>query len=139
MTPQDFAVRFERVDAMVLVRVSGEVDLATAPKLCAVLEDVIVDQGNLSVTVDLGEVTFMDSSGLNALVSALKHLPDRNGHLMLARPSAMTMRLFELTGLDTVYDVIANDHSTAATDPGQGVVDIRSSNAAYPAVGHHAR
>ncbi len=57
----------------VVVRVIGELDLATAPQLREILAD-LASLGALHVTVDLGELAFVDSSGLGVLVTGLKRL-----------------------------------------------------------------
>ena len=62
-----------------LVVVSGEVDLATAPEL----EEVLVQFASGTVTVDLTDVTFIDSSGLHAFVSAHHHVEQRRSRLIV--------------------------------------------------------
>ena len=79
-----------------LVSVSGEVDMATAPRLA----EAVAQFTNGSVTVDLSGVTFLDSSGLNALVAAGKYIEHRNGRLLVRDASPIVQRLFEISGLD---------------------------------------
>jgi anti-anti-sigma factor len=86
-----------------VLHVRGDVDLATAPKLQAALEEL--DTG--AVVVDLTEVTFLDSSGLSALVQARKRLTEgptgATFRLVVARPSIR--RVLEVTGLTQVFTV----------------------------------
>lgn len=96
---------YERDHGTVVVKVSGEVDLATAPAMREALDEIIVRQGNLSLRVDLAEVTFMDSTGLNVLVGTLKHLREHDGTMAIANPTPTIARLFELTGLSTVFGI----------------------------------
>jgi len=60
------------------VRVWGEVDVQTSPVLDEQLQSVL-DQGPSSVVVDLGEVTFLDSTGLSVLIAGLKRCQAAGG------------------------------------------------------------
>ena len=91
-------------DGVAAVSVRGEVDIHT----CAELEKTLTglaDKGVRTITLDLGEVGFIDSSGLRALVVGHKALQDHGGVLVVANPSASTARLLEVTGLDGLFDV----------------------------------
>ena len=59
--------------------------------------------GVATVTLDLGEVAFIDASGLRALVVGHKALEERGGTLVVANPSTMAARLLEVTGLDALF------------------------------------
>lgn len=108
MTPDVFSLQFRRDGGVVVVGVSGELDMATAPVLRNALKEVIVDQGSLSVRVDLANTTFMDSTGLNALVGALKSMRDRDGQLTVSDPPPTIMRLLDLSGLSKVFDIVSS-------------------------------
>ena|SRR5579862_9618751 len=83
-----------------VVRVSGEVDLSTVGGLRAPLDE-LAGEGR-DVTVDLGEVTFIDASGLGALVGARDALA-RAGHtLMLRSPSSCVERPSAAPGTWTI-------------------------------------
>ena len=112
-----FSLLFTRKDGRVVVHVAGEVDMATAPALREALEDLIVDQGNLFVTVDLARTTFMDSTGLHALVRALNNVRARGGALTLADPPAIISRLFEVAGLTTLFDIVSSDTTSPVAAP----------------------
>jgi len=57
------------------------------------------------VLVDLGEVSFIDSSGLGALVSGFKSAMAAKGRLALAGLQAQVHSMFELTRLNRVFDI----------------------------------
>lgn len=101
----DFAtpVRFD-VDE-VIVEVRGELDTATAPLLQDLL-DQLMAAGARRVVVDLSEATFVDSTGLGALLSAHRRMQADHGQLVLSQPLPATRRLLELTALDRVFAVV---------------------------------
>lgn len=103
--PPPLSLRFSRRDRHVVIEVAGELDLATAPLLHERLADIIDAQGNLAVVLDLAELTFVDSSGLTALVTAHKRLQSHGGRLVLTRPGPATRRALEITGLHRLLTV----------------------------------
>ncbi|MER8199754.1 STAS domain-containing protein [Streptomyces microflavus] len=84
-----------------VVTASGEIDHESVGQLReALLPGGAPQPGR--VVLDLGAVTFMDSSGINVLVTAYHALKDTQGWLRLARPPAPVLRTIELVSLDTV-------------------------------------
>ena len=86
-----------------VVRVRGELDLATAPQLDEALGGI--DPGG-HVVVNLSEVGFLDSSGLAVLLQARQRLGAADGaelRLVVSRPSIL--RVLEVTGLMAVFPV----------------------------------
>ena len=74
----------------------GELDMATVTQLETAFESV---SGDGPVTLDLGQLTFIDSSGLHAIMDFAR---SRNGSgpLILASPSATAKRALEIAGLE---------------------------------------
>lgn len=68
----------------------------------------LVDNGANIVLIDLKEVTFMDSSGLGALVLALKTVRAAGGKLFICSINEQVKMLFELTSMDRVFEIYAN-------------------------------
>lgn len=87
-----------------VVRPVGQVDVDTAQELKEKLKEV-AEGGASLVVVDLGEVDFIDSSGLSALVSGLKALRQRGGALNLSRPHPQALTALRLTMLDRVFSI----------------------------------
>jgi anti-sigma B factor antagonist len=86
------------------VRCGGEIDLATAERLRDVLDRVVAD-GTGRVVLDIGDVTFIDSNGLNAIVTAYTDLRARGRTLQVRRPSRQARRLFAISLIDTIVDI----------------------------------
>ncbi|CAB4836135.1 unannotated protein [freshwater metagenome] len=59
------------------------------------------------VIVDLTDVTFMDSSGLSVFVTALKRAREAGTTLVLVVSEPRVMRVFSITGIDTLIDIHA--------------------------------
>jgi anti-sigma B factor antagonist len=86
----------QRSDSTNVVAVSGEVDMATAPEF----RRVLCSFHGGDVVVDLSAVTYLDSSGLNALTVAHQVLESRKSKLTVRGATPMTLRLLEVTALD---------------------------------------
>jgi len=104
-----FGVRIACEGDRAVVVVAGDVDPATA----GWFEDA-VDRGFLlaeQVVIDLSGVTFMDSTGVGALVRALRQDGRTRESLVLRAPSGQVRRLLEITSLDQVLTVegVASD------------------------------
>jgi anti-anti-sigma factor len=78
----------------------------------------IIESGAKIVLVDFKDVTFMDSSGLGALVLAFKALRAADSKLVICSINEQVRILFELTGMDKVFEIFANQddfHRTVLT------------------------
>jgi len=82
-----------------VIQVSGELDLATAPKLDAVLEDL---DGVHLVFLELWDLSFIDSTGFRTIVAAHQRLEDRGGRLVLHGLSPFAEGAVKVLGLDRV-------------------------------------
>ena len=81
-----------------LVTVSGEIDAATAGQIESALTEAI-ERGPAIIEVDLGDVGFIDSSGLRALIVSRQRAHDAGHTMMVVATTSAVDRLFELTGL----------------------------------------
>ncbi|MEO5679789.1 MAG: STAS domain-containing protein [Acidimicrobiales bacterium] len=88
----------------VVVAVSGEVDIATAPKLREKLVE-LASQGAQQVVVDLEAVEFLDSTGLGVLIGGMKRLRGLEGDLTLVCTQPRILKVFEITGLNRAFSI----------------------------------
>jgi anti-anti-sigma factor len=86
------------------VHLSGRIDITSANDLKQVLADHIGD-GHARLVVDLQEVSFVDSSGLSALVSGLRVARRAGGDLRLAAPGEQPKAVLGLTSLDQIFSI----------------------------------
>ncbi|RST04298.1 anti-sigma factor antagonist [Streptomyces sp. WAC07149] len=92
----------------VVVRVSGELDIERAPALGRALQARISRPDcPPEIVLDLAELGFCDSSGLNALLRALASAEERGRRLTLRNPSPQFLRLLRLTGTGHLFPLHA--------------------------------
>jgi anti-sigma B factor antagonist len=102
-----------------VIGVAGEIDLFTAPKLREQFLAALDQEGaNAQLVVDLSRVTFMDSTGLGALLELRSSLAERGRTLELAAGPGPVRLLFEVTGLDAKLPLHAS--AAAALRPSSG-------------------
>ena len=112
--PPTFELSVEEVDERTaVVSVRGEIHLATAPEFSERLNDVIAE-GRTAVVVDLTEVGFIDSTGLSVLLNGLRLIRQRGGHMALVCTNPTVLRLFQITSLDTTFDIVADRDAAIA-------------------------
>ncbi len=87
-----------------LIAVRGEVHVSTAPEFSDRLNDAIAT-GKTGVVIDMTGVDFIDSTGLSVLLNALRRVTRNQGALALAVSNPTVLRLFEITRLDTTFDI----------------------------------
>ena len=88
-------------DECALVQARGEIDIATSPRL---FDALLVAVGHSPwVVVDMREVTFVDSTGLNVLVSGLHHARGQHGDLALVGPAGIVRNALQVTGLHRLF------------------------------------
>lgn len=91
-------------DHQIMVYVSGEIDIYTAPDLKEKLLPLTEEKGKV-VAVDLNGVNYMDSTGIGVFISALKSTKENESKLKLVNLHERVLRLFEITGLDEIIDI----------------------------------
>ncbi len=92
-------------DGWSVLAVGGEVDVATAPRLRERLIALVNDE-QYQIVVDLVGVDFIDSTGLGVLIGALKRVRTHGGQLLLVCTERRILKVFEITGLDRVFQLV---------------------------------
>ncbi len=117
----NFDIQTEQLSAEAyVISLSGEVDLYTAPEFKQQLLEVI-GQGGKEVVVDFSNTTFIDSTTLGVLVGGVKRLRTNEGRLSLVCSDRNITKIFEITGLDKVFDIYATrDEAVSSLEVPQG-------------------
>ena len=102
----DLSVQVDELGPHLLVRLSGDVDLESAPALTETLRTLLETIGAKPLVLDLTEVEFMDSSGLGVLVGVHQQAAVQGGALILAGPHPRVAKILRITKLDKVFTVV---------------------------------
>jgi anti-sigma B factor antagonist len=100
--PSDLTVNVRQAqDAFAVIAVGGAIDYDSAGALHDQLV-ALVDEGRRHLVLDMSQVGFCDSSGLNTLIQVLRRARARQGSLALVAPTEPVQRVLRISEVDTV-------------------------------------
>ncbi|MEU9269119.1 STAS domain-containing protein [Streptomyces sp. NPDC048251] len=100
--PDRFSAVHRMVDGVLVVTVQGEIDHDVKELLSAALLSGYGAAPPSRIVVDLGGVTFMDSSGINVFVAAHQAVSATDGWLRIAAAQESVLHVLRLVGIDAV-------------------------------------
>ena len=90
---------------IVVIRLNGRLDAKASNHVKTTLEELLQKEDSNKIIVDMQSVSFIDSSGLAALVSGLRLARDRKGDIVLSGVQSQAQTVFRLTMLDRVFAI----------------------------------
>ncbi len=87
-----------------VINLTGRLDVTSATNFRKQVSDIVLERPHY-LLVDLGGVNFMDSSGLGALVSALKSMRGIDGEMVICSITEQVQVLFELTSMNKIFKI----------------------------------
>jgi anti-sigma B factor antagonist len=111
--PQSFSIHSERTGRVHRLIPVGELDIATAPMLREDFEAVLADRAAEMIVVDLTELSFMDSTGIRALLE-MNDLCEHADRLRIINGSPAVVRMLDLTAVRERLPIISSDDDPLA-------------------------
>jgi anti-sigma B factor antagonist len=108
------AVKIENKNGLSVCYIDGEIDINTSPSIKKQF-DKLLSAKTAKVVVNLSKVTYVDSSGLATLVEILKNMRSYGGRLRLTNMSSKIKSLFEITKLEKLFDIMADESEAVST------------------------
>jgi len=93
---------FEKKGKRLIVFLEGELDHGTAAGIRAEIDNQLRDRKISELVVDMGGLTFMDSSGIGLILGRYKIMAGRGGKIMISRPGKRFDKILDMSG---VYDL----------------------------------
>ena len=101
-----------QVDGVTIVDLSGRITLGEGSVILRDTVRELIGKGNKKIVLNLGDVNYIDSSGIGELVSAFTTVRNQGGELKLLNLTKKVHDLLQITKLYTVFDV-KDDEATA--------------------------
>lgn len=92
---------------MVVMRMSGEIDHHTSKGMRDALETELKRSGAVNIALDLGNVTFMDSSGIGVIIGRYKTVSALGGKIIIYNASDQIQRLLRMSGMQKIAVICA--------------------------------
>ena len=93
---------------IVILQIVGEIDLYNAPEIKDIISKLI-EERCYNVIIDLEKVSYIDSSGIGALISSLSNLKKYHGGLKIINVYASVRKVFELTKLTSFFEIFDSE------------------------------
>ncbi len=93
-----------------IVRVSGELDLASASKFRSEVDATLEKNCADNIVLNLGGVSFIDSSGLGGILGRYKKITLRGGKMAIAEAPVRVQRILELAGVFRIAGLYDSEH-----------------------------
>lgn len=107
-------VKIETKNGLTVFYAEGEIDINTSPSVKKQF-DRLISSKTPKIIVNLEKVTYVDSSGLATLVEILKNMRSYGGRLRLSNMSSKIKSLFEITKLEKLFEIIADEAEAIST------------------------
>jgi len=101
---RDLELEVQQQGEAATLRMRGELDAFTAPELADLCGSVYA-RGGREIVIDLTDTTFLDSSGLRALIGARQLFGSDGGTVRLEHPNEAVVRLLAITGLSDYFSM----------------------------------
>ncbi len=102
-------------DGSAVVTVAGEVDFTNADEITRGIGEAVSDWQPPCLRVDLGAASFIDSTGLGALIAGYRAAAESGARFTVVNPSAGFLRVIEVTGLSDLFGIPGPQTSDLAT------------------------
>ncbi len=98
---------YEKEDIFI-IKIIGEVDLYNAPKIKETINSAL-NKSFTKFVINMGEVTYIDSTGIGSLIYARTSISNIRGALRLINIKDSVKKIFELTKLNNFFTIMATE------------------------------
>ena len=106
----DLRITTGQLRGMPVIRAEGELDLSNVSELRAVVAEQCENPPSVLI-FDLGDLSYMDSSGLGVLVGAKRRLASKEGEVLIITQQSSALKALSISGLDRIIRVFPDEES----------------------------
>lgn len=105
MTGEGFSVRPEVAGSVLILRLHGELDISSAEGFRREVEQALVETNRRAVVLSCRHLSFLDSSGLGAILGRYRQLQGRGGRMAVAGVSGRVKTVLDMSGVSKLIPV----------------------------------
>jgi anti-sigma B factor antagonist len=113
--PVSFKATAREVRGVAVVDLSGRITLGEGSAMLRELVRDLLNKGQARIVLNLGDVSYIDSSGIGELVSGFTTVKNHGGELKLLNLTKKVHDLLQITKLYTVFDVHSDEQSVLSS------------------------
>ncbi len=102
-------IRTESRGDVLIARISGELDISTVPYFKKKILDKTESTGINNLVLNLQDVSFIDSSGLGAILGRYRYLKKKEGKVLLVSLKPQVKKIFTMAGMLKIMDSYKNE------------------------------
>ncbi len=114
-TPVKMQTTTRHIDDIAVLEISGRITLGEGNVMLREIVRELIDKGNKKIVLNLGEVQYVDSSGVGELVKTHTTVRNQGGQLRLANLTKRVNDLLQMTRLSAVFDIEPDEASAVAS------------------------
>jgi anti-sigma B factor antagonist len=118
-TPAKMQTGTRQIGEVIVLDISGRITLGEGNVVLREIVRDLADKGNKRIVLNLGDVNYIDSSGLGELVKTHTTIRNKGGELKLANLNKRVHDLLQMTRLSTVFDIQKDEASALKSFGGQ--------------------
>ena len=111
----DFSMEVSEENKIPIIRVSGEIDVYTCPRLNKLLNDLIEDKEKKHVVLNLEDIQYIDSTGLGTIAHSARKINDKEGKIYIICTKPQVRKIFEVSGLANKNITLVEEEKEALT------------------------
>lgn len=115
MKKLSLTINLEKKEAILCVRLQGELDHHTSKQLRAQVDDLLEVGDIKHIILNLEHLSFMDSSGLGVILGRYKQVKNSGGEMIVCSISTPVKRLFEMSGLFKIIRLVESEQFALET------------------------
>jgi anti-sigma B factor antagonist/stage II sporulation protein AA (anti-sigma F factor antagonist) len=101
-------IELEEIDKVVILRLDGRLDAATAPILDRKIQTLVAD-GRLQIALDFAYVDYLSSAGMRVLLSESRKLQGKQGTFVLFSLSSEVEEVLKMAGFDRILHIFPTE------------------------------
>lgn len=101
-------ITIRTVNDISIIDLEGEIDIYNVPEIRGVINKLI-EQESLKILVNMEKVSYIDSSGIGALITTRSDLKNKKGNIKICCPNETVLKIFGIMNLMTLFEIFPSE------------------------------